>query len=77
MGSITAHSLILPALNLLKKSIPEKEQKLITFYDEDDTVWMPELLKFMDPEYMPPELYVRSQHQAKAAMFSLFGPKPQ
>lgn len=46
---------------LLISMLPKDFQSHAILFGEDDTVWMPELLKFLDANQLPPELYARSQ----------------
>lgn len=52
-------------IGLFKKALTKKFEDSTFAYDENDTVWMPELLKFIDIQKIPQELYVRSQQQVE------------
>lgn len=58
---------------VLKKVLPKNLQESTFIYDENDAVWMPELLKFIDIKRIPQELYVRSQQQVE----QVAGSKPK
>lgn len=72
-----APTLLLPTIKVVKQSLQEHMQKLVNAYDDNDATWMPELLKFINADSMPAELYVKSQHpEAMAPAFSFFAKPP-
>jgi len=64
---LNAPSLLNPTLGLLKGALPKKLQGSVYSYDDDDTKWLPELLKFLDPATIPAGLYVKSKEGASGA----------